>query len=520
VDLFEIIIALLFAGALLSAWARRMSVPYPALLALAGAGLALLPNLPSVTLDPQLALTLLVAPVLLDAAFDSSPRDLKGNWPAVAALAVGAVAATVAGVAVVAHWLVPQLSWAAAITLGAIVAPPDAAAAMAVLKQLRPPHRVLVILEGESLFNDATALLTYRLAVGAVLAGGLHWSAAPTVAAVIVGSVVLAVVLSRVSWFLTGRITDVATAVIVQFLSTFAVWMLAERLHLSGIITMVVFAILVARTAPGRTPARLRIPSYAVWDVAVFVLNVLAFILVGLQLKPIVRGLARPQLITYLVTAAAVCLAVIGVRMLFVMGHQVLGRLLRRCVSLARPPTYPSPRAALAIGWCGMRGIVTLAAALALPPAFPQRDLILFVSFAVVLGTLVLQGGTLSPLMRLLRLEDDGAVAREVRLARAGTTRAGLEAVAGAADHEMLLLLRRKYEARLRRAERSEDDASAPVDGDRPYLEALTRALAAERRTLIDLRARGEIGDDAFHLVEEELDWAELNAESMGRRTP
>src|SRR4051794_24545968 len=282
--LFEIVIALLLGGALLSAGARRIKVPYPALLALAGAALALLPRAPRVTLDPELALALFVAPVLLDAAFDSSPRDLKRYWRAVAGLAVAAVAATIVAVAFVVRLCVPGLPWSAAIALGAIVAPPDAAAATAVLKQMRPPHRLLVILEGESLFNDASALLVYRLAVGAAVAGSFSpWSAVPLLAVVSVGSVLVGIALSRVMLLAVERVTDVATSVIIQFVGTFAVWILAERLRLSGIITIVTFAIATARSSPARMPARLRIPSYAVWEVVVFVLNVLAFILVGLQ---------------------------------------------------------------------------------------------------------------------------------------------------------------------------------------------------------------------------------------------
>ena len=521
---FELVIGLLFGGALLSAWARRLSAPYPALLALAGAAVALLPSAPSVTLDPQLALALFVAPVLLDAAFDSSPRDLKENWRAVTGLALVAVGLTVAAVAVVARWMVPQLPWSAAIALGAIVAPPDAAAATAVLRQLRPPHRILVIIEGESLFNDASALLVYRLAVAAALTGSFSgWRALPTLALVTVGSILLGAVLARVILLLTARVEDVATSVIVQFLSTFAVWMVAERLGLSGIITLVVFAILVARTSPAHMPARLRIPSYAVWEVVVFVLNVLAFILVGLQLKPILQRLDRPQLIAYLVTAAAVCAAIILVRFAWVMGYAIAGRWNRGAASEEpRPTRSPSLRSAIAIAWCGMRGIVTLAAALALPPEFPYRDLVLFTAFSVVLGTLVLQGGTLSPLMRALALEDDGGVDREVRLARAETARAALDAVSGAGTEELTLLLRRKYEARLRHAESvaAHGDASGGdgVPAYTSYTSALRHALAAERRVLFELRARGVIGDDAFHRVEEELDWAELNTETMARQ--
>src|ERR671917_1638707 len=242
-QLFEVVVALLLGGAALAAVARRIGAPYPALVALAGAGLALIPGVPTLELDPELALALFVAPVLADAAFDASPRDLRANWRAVASLALGAVALTIAVVALVAKALVPDMPWGAAVALGAIVAPPDAAAATTVLKQLRPPNRLLVILEGESLFNDASALLVYRLAVGATVAGGFSgWSIVPTLLVVTVGSVVLGLVLSRVSMWVNARIHDVATAVVVQFCSTFFAWILAEQFHLSGIITMVVFA--------------------------------------------------------------------------------------------------------------------------------------------------------------------------------------------------------------------------------------------------------------------------------------
>jgi monovalent cation/hydrogen antiporter len=301
----------------------------------------------------------------------------------------------------------------------------------------------------------------------------------------------------------TSRIRDVATAVIVQFVTTFAVWILAERLHLSGIITVVVFAILVARRAPDQMPARLRIQSYAVWEVAVFVFNALAFILVGLQLKPILLRLTRAELIEYTGAAAAICLAVILVRIVWVMLSTAVAR---------RRGTRFSSREALVVAWCGMRGIVTLAAALALP-AIPFRAFILFTAFCVVLATLVVQGMTLSPLMRLLRLTDDGSVEREVRLARTETLRAALDAVDGAdRGGEMVRFLRRKYEARLQRAEADGADEPLPDGaGWDEYGTALDRAQRAQRRTLSQLRAQGVIGDDAFHLLEEELDWAEVN---------
>src|SRR5215213_251350 len=369
---FEVVIAMLLGGAALAALARRLGAPYPAMVALAGAALALIPGVPTLVLDPELALALFVAPVLVDAAFDASPRDLRANWRAVTSLALGAVALTIAIVAVVARLLVPDMPWAAAIALGAIVAPPDAAAATTVLKQLRPPHRLLVILEGESLFNNASALLVYRLAVGATIAGSLSgWSVLPTLLFVTIGSVVLALVLSRLTLAVNARIRDVSTAIIVQFCTTFGVWILAEQLHLSGIITTVVFAMAASRRAPEILPARIRVPSWPVWEVAVFVLNVLAFILAGFQLKSIAARMTASTGARYAAVGAAVCVAVILARIAWVTGAAAFSRW--RCRPHADGTPGPrdavalSARGAAVVGWCGMRGTVTLAAALALP---------------------------------------------------------------------------------------------------------------------------------------------------------
>jgi CPA1 family monovalent cation:H+ antiporter len=433
-----------------------------------------------------------------------------------------AVVLTVAAVAVVARWIVPELSWPAAVALGAIVAPPDAAAATTTLRQLNPPHRLLVILEGESLFNDASALLIYRLALGAAATGAvIGWQLVPVLLANTLGSVLLGVLLSRLMLLTTTRINDVATAVIVQFIGTFAVWMLAERLHLSSIVTMVAFAIAVARLAPDLMPARIRIPSYAVWEVAVFVLNVLAFILVGLQLKPILGRLNVAGQLTYAAVAAAVCAAVIVVRIVWVFGTVGLRRRWdrRRGATLAADGSW---REAIVIAWCGMRGTVTLAAALALPsgPAgFPFRDLILFTAFWVVLGTLVLQGMTLPLLLARLKLHDDGTVDREVHLARAETARAALDALDGSTDASSeTALLRNAYESRLEHAEYPLRHGGAHESGELPATRALETAVAAERRMLSQLRADGTIGDDAFHRIEEEIDFAQLGAESRLRR--
>ena len=510
-EVFEVVIALLLVGAALAALARHFGAPYPALVALAGAALALIPGVPSLVLDPELALTLFVAPVLVDAAFDASPRDLRTNWRAVASLALGAVALTIVVVAVVVRALVPDMPWGAAIALGAIVAPPDAAAATTVLKQLRPPHRLLVILEGESLFNDASALLVYRMAVGATMTGFLSgWSILPTIIMVSVGSVVLGLVLSRIVIAVFSRIQDVSTSVILQFCGAFLVWILAERLHLSGIITVVVFGMAAARRAAETTPARIRVPAWAVWEVAVFVLNVLAFILVGLQLRSITERLTGSTAIQYLGIAAVVCVAAILARIAWVTGAAAFSRW--RC--RPRPGGKPgprdavalSPRAAAVVGWCGMRGTVTLAAALALPTDFPYRDLLLSTAFGVTLGTLVIQGLTLRPLLLRLGLEDDGTVEREVHLARLETLRAALDAAATSGEGETAALVRHRYEVQLSRLE-----SSISGDDGNNDTAVVTAASEAQRRRLIALRANGTIGDAAFQRIEEELDRAELS---------
>ena len=517
--LFELVLALLFAGAVFALWSDRLGVPYPALLALVGAVLALIPGAPSVSLDPELALTLFVAPTLLDAAYDASPRDLRKNLWSVVGLAVVLVALTVVAVAWAARLVVPDLRWAAALALGAIVAPPDASAAAAVLRKLRPPHRLLVILEGESLFNDATALLIYRVAVGVAMTGAFSgWTVLPTLLVTCGGGVLVGWGLARLFIRLTREITDISVNVLLQFISTFSVWILADRLGLSAIITMVAYALTIARRVGGRMNARQRIASYAVWDVAVLVLNVLAFVLIGLQLRGILSRIRGDEWRIYALCAAAVCATVIVVRIAWIMTYGAAVSLKRRLRPSSPPKPPPTLGSGILASWCGMRGIVTLAAALALPVGpspFPHRDLIVFSAFCVVLTTLVLQGLTLRPLLERLCLDEDRTVEREVGIARAETARAALRALDGQPSAD---ILRGEYQARLR----AEESAAGARPGTKPdgSLAALQRrAVAAQRDALTELRARQVIGDDAFHVVEEEIDLQELTADARVQPT-
>jgi CPA1 family monovalent cation:H+ antiporter len=291
-----------------------------------------------------------------------------------------------------------------------------------------------------------------------------------------------------------------------QFVGSFAVWILADRLGLSAIITTVAFAMTAARIAPGRTGGRARISSYAVWDVVVFVMNVLAFVLIGLQLRGIVERIRDGEWNTFLVAGGVVCATAIVVRIVWVMSYTTLLRWIVHRFG-ARHTLKPTVGGSILISWSGMRGIVTLAAALALPNGIPHRDLIVFCAFCVVLVTLVLQGMTLGPLLRRLGLQDDGSVERELSIARTETAKAALAALEAQEPRTAAEILRREYQARI------QPDTCAP--------EALAtlqqRAVEAQRRALLELRARDIIGDDAFHAAEEEIDLLELTADPRVR---
>jgi Na+/H+ antiporter len=514
-ETFEWIVALLLGAALLALLARRLGAPYPTFLAIGGACLAFVPDGPEWTLDPHLALTLFVAPVLVDAAYDTSLRDLRDNWAPVAGLVVVAVAATTAAVAILARILVPDMPWPVAIALGAVVAPPDAAAATAVVRQIKLPHRILKILEGESLLNDASALLIYRLAVVAAVGGGVSfWSFAPIFLLTVFGSVAAGFAAALFTTWMS-RVPDAPIAIIFQFSLTFGVWIAAEAIGLSGILTVVVYAMTIARRRSARLSARMRVPVFAVWETVVFVLNAFAFVLIGLQLRPIWERLGDLRL-EYAGIALAVLAVTILARFAWVMTFNTALRLKieRRGFNPPRPMARPTVNGGIVISWAGMRGIVTLAAAFAVPETladgspFPYRDLILLTAFTVVLGTLTIQGLTLGPLIRWMGLSDDDPVGREVRQARAETYRAGLKAIEDD-DSLQAKLVRKEFGAAIELSEtEGAPGAEDVLGGGRPRL----RAIEAARERAIELRRQSVIGDDAYRVLEEELDWAELSA--------
>jgi CPA1 family monovalent cation:H+ antiporter len=510
VIVFETILVMLAMAVLLLAVARRLQLPYPVLLAIAGAALAIAPVDVGLHLDPSLVLALFVAPVLLDAAYDSSLRDLKRHWLPVTSLVLIAVGLTTISVAWVVRMILPTTPWAAAIAIGAIVAPPDAVAATTVLRDVKVPHRVAVILEGEALLNDASALLIYRIAVAAVLAGGniSVQAVAPAFLLSLVDSIIAGLAFAWLTGRITTRIEDAPSSIIVQFLSTYGVWVIAERLGLSPILTMVSYAMTMARSMPAYLPARLRIPSYAVWETAVLVLNVLAFLVIGLELGPIIAAAAPGELGRWAEIGAAVLATVIAVRLLWTLATALWAQWRVTAGDAAVPGGGPLPswRTGLIIGWAGTRGLVTVASALALPQNFPQRGMLLFAAFSVTFGTLLIQGLTLRPLVLALNVRDDGPIDREVREARVATAGAAL-AVLQKETGEDAAILRAELHAERLAAEGAQEGDGRPTF---PVKRLRARAVAARRERLLALRREGVIGDEAFHRLEEELDLADL----------
>lgn len=506
--LFESTLALLAIAVVLMQLASRLRVPYPALLALAGGCVAALPFAPQIHIQPQLALALFVAPAVMDTAFDIPPRELLRNWVPLVSLAVVLVLVTAAVVGFIgvryAH-----LPVAAALALGGIVAPPDAAAASAMLREFDLPRRMVGILQGESLLNDAVALLVFGIAVSAAAAPGDPWGhVVPRLAVAVPAGVLFGIAVGMLTRYIFSRLGETLSYVLMQFLTTYGTWLVADRLGLSPIMAVVALAGYAARYAPARTSARGRVNTNAVWSIVVFVLNVLAFLLMGLQARTILTELQGETLRADLQFAGIVLAAVIGVRFVWVMTYGFALRRFRRFLE-ANVPSMPVPKARVGVlvSWCGMRGLVTLATAFALPQQFPRRDLIVLSAFTVVLGTLVVQGFTIRPLIALLRIEPDRSGDEEVSATRRGMLDAALAELDGPSEEGVELL-----RAELLAERDASQTRSRPVTSyDRNRL----RALAASRRFLFERRQEGQIFDDTYHRLEDELDRVELHAASL-----
>jgi Na+/H+ antiporter len=498
--LFESILTLVLVAIVLLQVSRRLTIPYPTMLATAGVVVAALPWSPDIAMDPHFALALFIAPALLDAAFDLPPRALRRHWLPLLALAAFAVILTTAAVA----WagvVLAGLPIAAAIALGAIVAPPDAAAAAAMLGRFALPRRTVMVLKGESLLNDAVALLIFSAAVEAASAPASLPGLLPELAMAIPGGLLIGIVTGKAYVALSPRLAGTLGGTLFEFVTTFGVWVIADRLHLSAILSVVAYAMTVARYIPDRQSPRDRVHSYSVWEASVFLLNVLAFLLLGLQARAIVTRLDPEQMWRALGFAGAVLAIVILVRLVWVVIYNRLINYLAKIRAGMKPPTLAQ---GLVVSWCGMRGLVTLATALALPATFPSRDLIVLSALAVVLGTLIVQGLTLGPLIRMLQFKPDLSFDSELSSARLALLDAALSDLADRQDEPA---------AHLRREYRAERTAAADVRHPQGVTEIdhlRIHGIVAKRRTLSEMRRSGGIDDDVFHALEQELDWAEL----------
>jgi CPA1 family monovalent cation:H+ antiporter len=470
--------------------------------------------IPDAELDPELVLVLFLPPLLYSSAFFASLRDLRFDLRSISMLAIGLVLATAVTVAVVAHALIEDLPWAAAFALGAIVAPTDPLAAGAIARRLNVPRRTMTILEGESLINDGTALVIYRVAVGAV---GGSFSLLDASAQFVLGAAGGIAIGLAVGWVIAEirkRIDDPPVEVTISLLTGYAAYVPAERAGCSGVLAAVTVGIYIGWRAPDISNARQRVAGYGMWQILQFLLNALLFVLIGLQLPLILEGLEEDPLGEIIGITAVIALVVILTRMVWMEVMTFLIRAIdRRPSQIARRGTW---RGRIVGGWAGMRGAVSLAAALALPADFPAREELLFITFGVIFATLVLQGLSLPAVIRWAGLHDDGAEVREELLARRRATQAALDrieelkAVEWTRD-DTLDRMRGLYEFRARRLTRRAGESEQEEEEDmeqrsRRYQKIVRQVLDAQRGVIVELRNRGEISNDVMHRIERELD--------------
>jgi Na+/H+ antiporter len=492
--------------------ARRLPIPYPVLLVLMGLLVSFVPDLPTLSLDPELVFLVFLPPVLWAAGYFTSWRDFRANARPISMLAIGLVLATTAAVALSARALMPGLSWPAAVAFGAIVSPPDAVSATAVVKALGVPRRIVTILEGESLVNDATALILYRAAVTAMVAG--RFNTAKTLlgffAAAAVG-IAIGVAVGRLTAFARRVMDDPPTLILLTLMAPYLAWMLGDRAHASAVLACVAGGLTLRRAPTTDSTPILRLQSRPVWEVVCFAINGVLFLLIGLQLRSLAAHVPRDGLARLVVLGALISALMIVVRLIWVPLIAWIPR--RLSASLRERDPMPGWRELFLLGWAGLRGIVSLAAAMALPltladgSPLPFRAEIILLTFVVIFCTLVLQGLTLAPLIGLLRLPPDDEAAREELQARSQAARSALVrldqlATQSWADPRTLASLREQYEERLRRA----SDGAASLLSERGAKRARFEILLAERLTLTRLRDEEAVSDEVLLALETEID--------------
>jgi CPA1 family monovalent cation:H+ antiporter len=500
-----VLLALLAAITALTVLAPTLGVPYPILLVLGGLALGFIPGVPELTFPPELVLVGILPPLLYSAAFFTGLRDLRANVRPIGLLAVGLVVATMLGVAVVAH-AATGLSWPAAFVLGAVVAPTDPIAATAIARRLGVPRRIVTIVEGESLVNDATALVLYATAVTAVLTGAFSfWDASQDFVLSVIGGAAIGL---GVGWLVAQiriRLDNIPAEILISLLSGYLAYIPAQSLGVSGVLAAVTIGVYLGWRSPELSTPAMRMQGFAVWETLVFLVNALLFTFIGMQLRPILDALGDRSTAELIADAMVVTATVMLIRIVWVLA------------------TGPRPAV---VGWMGMRGAVSLAAALALPlqteagAPFPGRELIIFLAFAVILGTLVIQGLTLPAVIRRFHLEEDHLEAKEDTKARIYAAEAALARLEELLDEDWVRpetaeRLRGLYDFRRSRfqARVAGDDDGAIEQQSTDYQRLRRELLEAERAAVVGLRRQGRISDDVMRRVERDLDLEDARLE-------
>ena len=516
-ELLQVTLFLLLCAVALGWIARHFSFPYPIALVIGGGVLGFVPGLPEFPFDPEFILVLVLPPILYQEALLTSWRDFKANIRPIGLLAIGLVIATTLAVGVTLKLLIPQCPWSVAFVLGAIVSPPDAVAATAILSRLNIPRRVVVVLEGESLVNDASGLVLYKFAVAAVMTGAFSLlDASVQFVGVAAGGIALGALLAWIFVAIHRRLGDTFIEVLTTLAVPYVAYIAAESVHVSGVLAVVAAGLVRGRYAPEIVSAEMRIIARSVWNLLVFLLNSLIFMLIGLQLSDVVERLSGAATLRELFLYGAFVSAVaIAVRFAWVYPAMYLPYRLSATVHNHAPG--PSAAETFIMGWCGMRGIVSLAAALALPRVFadgtpfPQRDLIIFLTFVVIAVTLVLQGLTLPPLIRRLKVGADWSLHEEHQYARTALGAAAHAAIDALAQREnmppdLAARVRAEFAEKIARAFA---DGPAPDNSGEPGRRLRQAAIKAERQELIRIWRENHISDDILHHIEEDLDYQE-----------
>jgi Na+/H+ antiporter len=520
------VLATVVALLIVANWIR---VPYPILMVIGGLGLALIPGVPDVELDPDLVLLIILPPLLYSAAFFTPLRELRRNIRPISFLAIGLVLATMVVVAVVAHEML-DFNWPEAFVLGAIVSPTDPVAATAIGRRLGLPNRTMTIIEGESLINDGTALVAYKFAVAAVVTGSFSaLEAGGDFVVSVAGGIAVGIAIGAVIAWVRARIDNPPVEITIALFSAYFAYLPAEAIGVSGVLAAVTVGIYMGRLTSRLTTPTTRIQNVAVWEIVTFLLNSALFVLVGLQLPTVIDGIDSLGTGELIRDGALVAVTVILIRLAWVFPLTYLPRVV--WPTDARPPW----RNVVIVAWTGMRGAVSLAAALALPLSvdaggtFPHRDLIIYLTFSVILGTLLVQGLTLPVLIKMLGVDDyDEALEAEENIARLAATETALARLEELREEEWVLedtvdRVSGTYRYRQRRftARGPDGEFDGGIDGDGVDYEARSEAyqrlvrevLNAQRETLIELRDRGEINDDVMRRLERELDLEDARLE-------